>query len=65
VQLVKESWMPAAVVASRMYIIGLLKGEARSQSQLAHAAGTSTMSISKLYKIMVKRGGKKCMVPEE
>ncbi len=54
-QLVKESWVPAAVVAARLYIIGLLNGEARSQSKLAHTAGTSPLSISKLYKIMTNR----------
>ncbi len=65
VQLVKESWSPSAVVGARMYIIGLLNGEARSQNKLAHTAGTSPASISKLYQVMGKRSGKECMVPDQ
>ncbi len=55
VELLKKNFKPRPVVAARIYIIGLLLRETRSQDKIAKAVGTGTSSLYKLYKIMTNR----------
>lgn len=55
VEIVKKGRRPSAVVAARIYIIGLLAGEARTQRKVAWAAGSSEQLVRELYHVMKER----------
>lgn len=57
--LVKKNYRPRAVIAARIYTIGLLLRETRTQNKIAEVVGTCVPSIRKLYKIINKINLKK------
>ena len=55
-KLVRQGRKSSGVVAARIYIIGLLLGEPRTQRKIALAAGCTVPTIGKYYQLMNSGG---------